>query len=422
MKLLTKTSLVYLICTAVVFVAGGLVFYINLRNIVDEESEEKLLAQKELFLEFVDRHDSLPPLSYENYGIDRIAPVLSPVEQHFRDTVFYSRAEDEQLPFRMLVFPVSLQGKNYSVTISQPLFESDDLTETILISFSITAAVLLVITLLVNSLVSRTIWKPFLRTIALLREYRAGKESELQLSRTGTYEFSQLNEALNKMSARIAADYRNLKSFTENASHEMQTPLSVILNTSELLLQHEGLDEKQAAQLQRIGDAARRLSRLNQTLLLIAKIENGQFVPGEKVNFRKIIETRLEALSDLAVHQELHIEKNIESDFLAFIHPALAESLTGNLLSNAIRHTEKGGTIRLHMHTNGFSICNPGKPLQAPEKIFERFYKENPGSESTGLGLALVKQIAGANGLAIHYLYKNGEHCFDLQNPSRIDS
>lgn len=416
MKLLTKTSLVYLLSTSIVFLIGGLIFYYNLRNIIDEETDEKLAVQKMQFTDFVKQYDSIPPLSYEHDGIEHLHETVIPVIEKTTDTSFFSEEENEMIPFRQLEFPVKYHGKNYSVTIAKPLFESEDLIETILSSFAIIAAVLLVVTLLVNSLVSRKIWKPFLKTVEHLNQFEAGKEKTFEPVATSTTEFRALNADIRKMTEKISADFRNLKAFTENASHEIQTPLSVILNTTELLLQQESLNEKQAEQIQRVNDSARKLSRMNQTLLLLSKINNGQFIASEKIDLGEIIDNRLELFSDLIEMKQIKIRKEFSGRMQFAMHPALAESLISNLLTNAIRHTAENSDIGIFMNENRVEISNPGPALQHPEKIFERFYKENPSSESTGLGLAIVRQIAETCGLKISYSYRENRHCFEVQN------
>lgn len=416
MKLLTKTSLVYLLGTSLVFLAGGLVFYHNLRSIMDEETTEKLLVQKTLFKSYIQKHNALPGTSYDADETDFVREVSQPVQEHFSDTSYFSHEEGETLPYRTLLFPVKLKEKNYAVKISKPLFESDDLVETILLSFSIVAAVLLVVILLLNRLVSKKLWKPFFDTVRQLNSYEISRHETLQPVITSTSEFRELNDALEKMTGKISADYLALKSFTENASHELQTPLSVILNSTELLLQKEQLDQQQVEAVQRVHQAAKKLSRLNQTLLLLAKIGNQQFYEKrETLDVTGLIESKADFFAELLAHKNLTLRREFKSPMTIRIHPALAEIMVSNLFSNAIRHSKKDSYIRITIDQGKFEFANPGKPLLQPERIFDRFYKENPSSESTGLGLSLVRQIAESNKLQLSYRYENGEHCFTVR-------
>src|SRR6185437_15266196 len=102
------------------------------------------------------------------------------------------------------------------------------------------------------------------------------------------------------MCEKVSKDYESLKNFTENASHEIQTPLAIIKNKIELLLQSENLDKTQIHSIQILNEAASKLSRLNQSLLLLTKIENRQFESPEKVNFSKVLNQCIENFEELA--------------------------------------------------------------------------------------------------------------------------
>ncbi len=415
MKLLAKTTLIYLLTTLLVFMIGGLVFYYNLRKIVDEETTERLFTEKSQVEDFVTAHDTIPGNSFTSEDFLEFKKTEKPVQQFMQDTILFSKEEGEDLPFRQLTFPVRAKGTDYSVLVSKNLFEKDDLVEAILYSFSVIIAVLLVVTLIVNRFAAGKLWKPFFNSINQLHNYKIDEHQSLSFSKTTTREFQQLNLALESMTEKISGDYKNLKAFTENASHELQTPLSVILTSTEQLLQEKNLGEKQLGEIQRINQTARKLSKLNQTLLLLAKIENRQFENREKVDVGELLDSKLDFFSELISHKEISIQKEIAHDVYMQMHPILAEIMVSNLITNAIRHNVKGGSIHVKLSPGKLCICNSGEPLQgASEKLFERFYKENNSSESTGLGLALVKQILETNGMHITYSYRENLHCFEI--------
>ncbi|CAN5276231.1 HAMP domain-containing sensor histidine kinase [soil metagenome] len=414
MKLLTKTSLIYILSTALVFLIGGIIFYHNLRNIVDEEATEHIQFEKSTIEAFVKEHNRIPVTEYMNGDYIVFRTSALPVKEIINDTTIYSKNEQEFLPYRSFTFPILADGINYEVKISRALFESDDLVETILNSFIYITVILLVITILVNRIASKRLWKPFFSSVGLLHKYKIDEHQMLTFENTSTSEFKELNSALAKMTEKIAADYNNLKAFTENASHELQTPLSVILASTELLLQQENLSEKQSEAIHAIHQTVRKLARLNQTLLLLAKIENKQFGQKENIDVSFLLKNKLEFYSELISLKEIRLEKNILPGKHISIHPALAEILISNLLTNAIRHNTKQGKIIVILDNDKLVVSNSGEQLQDSSKLFERFYKENISSESTGLGLALVKQIVDSNGMKIHYSYVNGMHSFEI--------
>jgi signal transduction histidine kinase len=418
MKLLAKTSLIYLLTTLLVFVIGGLVFYYNLRKIVDEETTERLYTEKSQVEDFVKAHDTIPGNSFTSEDFLAFQKSEKTIPQKITDTTFFSKEEGEDLPFRQLSFSINAKGNNYSVLISKNLFETDDLVEAILTSFSVIIAVLLVVILTVNRIAAGKLLKPFFNTVNQLHAYKLDEHKSLSFSGTTTSEFRELNSALQKMTEKISDDYRNLKAFTENASHELQTPLSVIMASTENLLQQENLDEKQLEAIRGIHQTARKLSKLNQTLLLLAKIENRQFAEKEKVNLGESITSRLELYAELITHKEITLKKNIGENVFILIHPVLAEVMISNLITNAIRHNSKGGIILIELDSEKIRVCNSGDALHSDgEKLFERFYKENTSSESTGLGLSLVKQVAETNGMRVNYSYRENLHCFEVFLP-----
>jgi len=130
---------------------------------------------------------------------------------------------------------------------------------------------------LVNYIISRRLWLPFYETIKKINSYDIKNKTLITFPETNIAEFGKLNAVLSSMSQKIREDFFNLKEFTENASHEIQTPLAIIKSKIELLVQSENLSENQVELIQTIDQSVTRLSKLNSGLLLITKIENNQY-------------------------------------------------------------------------------------------------------------------------------------------------
>lgn len=411
MKLLTRSTLTYLIITLVVFVIGGFIFYHFLRNIIDEEATEELFLKKEQVIDYVKKNGKVPE-SISVGDLISSRSILHPVKQSIKDTLIFVAEEEELMPFRLLIFNVEFNGQNYETIISKPMFQSDDLIETITTSFLLLTLVLIVILLLSNFIISKNIWKSFFLTIEAIKNYEIEKHKTINFKKTSITEFSRLNEAIHKMTSKISSDFNNLKTFSENASHELQTPLAVIKTKSELMLQSQGLTDEQAQQLIDINQTATKTAKLNQTLLLLCKIENNQFTSTKAINFSEIIKKKIDLYNDLAEMKNIIITSFIQDTKIS-IHAELADIIASNLLSNALKYTPDSGIIEVKLCSEEFKVSNTGKPLRSqPEQLFSRFYKENPESESTGLGLALVKQIALLNNHTVNYCYENGMHHF----------
>src|ERR1051326_4678693 len=285
MKLLTKTAIYYLAMTLVLFAGGGIVFYFSLQSIINDSITERIYEMKEQVISFAKENDTLPVQSPIGFFAVAFKETASPMREKLQDTVLPDE-DDEPKPFRTLVFPVKAGVKNYSASITRELVESDELIESIGYSLSILTGIVFVVLFFLNWRLSKNMWKPFYKTLDELKHFDLNKRKMLDLPDVKTSEFRILNEEIQKMITKIQQDYQNLKEFTENASHEIQTPLAIMRSKLELMIQSENLSEEQMKPLQDIYESLNRLSKLNQSLLLLAKIENRQFSEEQKIDLK----------------------------------------------------------------------------------------------------------------------------------------
>jgi signal transduction histidine kinase len=155
-----------------------------------------------------------------------------------------------------------------------------------------------------------------------------------------------MNQTLEKTTSQARREYSLLKEFTENASHEMQTPLAIIRSKLDLLIQDENLSEDQSKTMQSAYSAIEKLSRLNQSLLLLAKIENNQFAETTNIDLKQKIEEKLDAFHELWQNQNISVSSSLK-DATVDLNSELTEILLNNLLSNATRHNFSNGSIRI---------------------------------------------------------------------------
>jgi signal transduction histidine kinase len=269
--------------------------------------------------------------------------------------------------------------------------------------------------LVVNRYSSRRGWKVFYDTIEKINKYDVNSHEYFALNKSDIREFDDLNRVLLSMTERIKNDYLNLKEYIENASHEIQTPLAIISSKMELLLQSGDMSEKQYKTVVDAYDASNRLSRLNKTLILMAKIENRQFPESRAVNPSIIIDAQLENLEDLILSKQIKVRKEIADEMTLQMNPFLAEIMLVNLIKNAVRHNIQGGELVIELTKERLRISNSGLPLKIdPELLFKRFYKSSSSPESIGLGLAIVQKICIMYGFNIAYNYTDGMHVMSV--------
>ena len=146
MRLITKNTLNYLLITLVVFTIGGFIFYFELKKIMNEEATEILFQKKALLISHIQKNKKIQEaISIDEFISFKESPV--PIKESLKDTMLYIASDNEILPYKQLKFNIELEGKNYEATISKPLFESEDLVETITKTFVIIAVSLTVLLL-----------------------------------------------------------------------------------------------------------------------------------------------------------------------------------------------------------------------------------------------------------------------------------
>lgn len=413
MKLLTKTNLYIVFFNILLFITGGLIFYYVFRAYIYRQIDNDLLVEMQLVRDEIHRTDTLPDLSEKSKGIIHVELMDAPVrsKQVFLDTILRT-PEGEEVAYRYLkLYGNKPQGEGYFIGILHSLEERKDFLQVVTFYIFSLIIILLIFVILLNYFISRKLWSPFYRTLKTLREFDLTTAQKPSMGKTKITEFQQLNQTLDEMMDKMLLDFNNVKDFTNYASHEIRTPLTVINSKTEILMQSGNLTENQMKMLIQIQESVSRLSRINQGLLIISKIDNYEFTEKKPISFSKIIDEYLERMEDLLMGKSIVITKKYSGEPAVKMHPALAEMLVINLLSNAIKHNIDHGIIDIVLCETFLEIKNTGAPLSAPpEQMFEKFRKESVHKDSLGLGLSIVRKIADFYGFGITYACSSGYH------------
>jgi signal transduction histidine kinase len=302
-------------------------------------------------------------------------------------------------------------GRHYRITTYSFIPSFYQLLPGVVDSFKWILLVLLVVVVISSGLISKYILAPFKRTMRVIQSFDLKQREPIRLPSTRTSEFMELNQFLKKMTEKAQEDYQSLKEFTENASHELQTPTAIIRGKLDLLMESDIRDE-QAILIAEMQNALERLSRIHSSLTLLTKLENKEYAAKEPVNISNVVRETLNAFDELIQMKTLELDAHIEKGIYIPLHVALADLLVTNLVSNAIRHNvNAGGFIRVNVSREGLVVVNTGREPQVPTtELFERFRKGNAGSDSIGIGLAIVRQICEGSEFDIIYEYRNGLH------------
>jgi len=412
MRLLTKINLNYLMLLSVMLivlsVVGYLIIKLNFRN----ETGENLLQTAELIHKQIKQTEkiiNLPP------SIEVTESRKNTIQKPTFKIIYLQNIteENDEEPYLELSETINISGKYYNIKIRQLMVESEDMISAISYPLLIMLLSALTFSFFINYRFNRTVWKDFEKNLQAIEKFSFTGWEQLSLKKTNIQEFDRLNTVVLNLTEKLSGDYKSLKQFTENASHELQTPLAIIsLNLEELLQQQ--ISKQHLTKVYSAYQSVIKLDKLNKSLLLLAKIENKQFINNKQLNLTNLFKQKAEEFKVLADSKSIKIIQEINTDFEFPMNPELAIILINNLLLNAIRHNTEKGEIKIVSTVDELKICNTGIKNKLDDKtIFNRFVKHN--STSFGLGLAIVKEICNLFGLKITYLFKNKRHCFVLK-------
>ena len=420
MKLIAKTSLYYLLLSVPILILSGFFCYYIITKKVQDGNNELLQTRCAVVEQYLKNNDTVALHLITKSGEAQIKTILKfnskelfkPV---FTDTLILDKKENELAPNILITSVISCRNTNYQIKIWRSTIEFDELVEGISYLLVFILFFLFLLSMLINFWVSKTLWKPFYKTVTSLKEFSAGADVLPYFEKTSVKEFAALNNSLHAMMEKMISDYNSQKRFSENASHEIQTPLAVIKSKVDLLIQSVNMKDYEMKLIAGIDDACSKLIRLNKSLLLLTKIENGQFKTTEKISVGKIIDNSLVLFEEHIKANRIAVLKNIEEDFLINMNPDLCFILINNLLQNAIRHNIEDGSIVIIIKATSLAIHNSGKEeLLDMALLFKRFQKSSTSHLSTGLGLAIVKEIADVSGVKLQYEFIANRHWFTL--------
>ena len=333
----------------------------------------------------------------------------------YRDEMVFITEKSETEPARVLITIFRTEDERYmELVVYTPTIEKLDLLRAILGWIIFLYVLLLLIILSINIWVFRKNLKPLYVLLKWLDTSQLGKKNEPLENTTKITEFRKLNAATMAFAERGEKLFEQQKTFIGNASHEMQTPLAICRNRLEMLMEDETLTEHQLNELIKTHQTLENLTRMNRSLLLLCKIENGQFVDTRSVCLNDILAHYLDDYKEVYAYRNITVTVTTDSSFCVEMNDSLVSVLVTNLLKNSFVHNIDGGFIYIKITANTFEISNTGeKPLDR-ERIFERFYQGQKKEGSTGLGLALVDSICKANHLKIDYTYVENRHIFTI--------
>jgi len=423
MKLLTRYNRVTIITTIIVLLITGVIYYSVIERILTHKVDKDLAVEENEVFEYVNLNGRLPQVFESNdLQITFTEALPGTIKREFINTVYLQRKHkkrnrpgfiEEYESGRGLISSVTVGDKYYRILIVESTVETEVLIK-IIFNITIGVILLLLLTLFVISrLALSRLWQPFHRLLGELRLFDIADNVDIPEVSTNVDEFKELNRAVISMSTRVKSDYKDLKTFTENASHELLTPIAVINSKLDTLIQTDSFSPQQSKLLNDLYTAVSKLTRLNQSLLLLVKIEHRLVENTERVNLHLHIQEMIIQFEEIFLDKKLKVTCALgNKEVIASTY--LIDILLNNLLSNAIRHNYKGGEVNLKLSDESLIIQNTGSDtaLQV-EHIFTRFHKSSE-SEGSGLGLTISRQICENLNFTLNYNYEAPYHTFTV--------
>lgn len=421
MKLQNVITLRLSILKAVILAVWAVCFYFAAINEINNKTDEGLAEYAETVM--TDYLAGLPVPGEGEVGGRRY--ILQAVSGDYAANVSRIRYKDAEMPFDesgryepartvSYVFRTD-DGQWRELVAFTTTIDKDDLKRAIL-SWLVALYVVLLLGLIgVNLLTIRHCMKPLKTLLDWFDAYRIGRGGKPAAMKTRVTEFRKLDEAVRRSVERNERQYEQQKLFIANASHEMQTPLAVCTNRLEMLADSDNLTETQMADIIKTMRTLKSLAATNRSLLLLCKIDNGQFASREDVDMRLATLKVLADLEEVYSYRRITVGTHFDDGVSASMDKQLAGILVSNLLKNAFVHNVEGGRIVVTSQPGSYTVANTGvgEPLD-DSKIFERFYHSAGKKSSTGLGLALVKAICNLYGFTVTYSFADGLHTFRI--------
>lgn len=418
MKLILRIALHTAWLLSIVLAAWAVLFYwMTVRELNDEmddslDDQAELLIERRLARRLPDAEGSgwtMRPVS------EREAAALPHVRYSDEKTCIPGHDGREHARVLRTLFRDAAGGW-HELTVMTPTVGREELREAILGWVLALYGALLFSVIAVSVVLFYRTMRPLYVLLRWLDAYRVGGENPPLAVATEITEFRRLNEAALRYAERAESLFERQKQFIGNASHEMQTPLAVCRNRLEMLVDEGALGEEQLAEIARVQRSLDYLVRLNRSLLLLSKIDNGQFPEAEEVVLNPLVRERAEELAEIYGGRGIRLDIREEGPLTARMNPTLAESLVTNLLKNAFVHNLPNGEVAVVIRPRLLRVFNTAAAGPLDGRVFERFCRGDAAREgSTGLGLSIAEAVCRLYGARIGYLYKEGKHCFSVE-------
>lgn len=409
----------------VVLTLWSVLFYAVMAEEITDEVDDAIDLYAEMVITRYLAGKGLPSTdngTNNSYYLQEVTEEYARTHPHlsYADEMLYIASKKETEPARVMktIFR-GANGRMHELTVVTPTIEKKDLMESVTYWVLGLYLVVVLIIIVVNAWVIRRSMRPLYRLLNWLDRYNINEQVEPLNNTTDVAEFQILNDTIQRFSQRNLQLFEQQKRFIGDASHELQTPLAICQSRLEMLCDTD-LSEEQLGEILKTLQTLEHLSELNRSLLLLSKIDNGQFPEITPVDMSALVHQAQNEYRFMAAEKRVKVFVTEEERPIWQMNAALAKVLVNNLYRNALVHNQaEGGELHIYISIKEICFSNTGESTPLDEKhIFDRFYKAGGKEHSTGLGLAIVAAICHLHNLSISYSFEKGRHKFRVLDNS----
>jgi len=414
MKIKHQLAIFNALTRLLVILVLWLMLPVLIEKVVFKHINKGLIEKKQKFIEHIDKEEindfivrkdssetyaSFSTLHNEFLQLSRLPHALGKSKTEF---ITEPRIiEEEENDYRILQYQFDYENEGYQLEIGSSLSEIQDLTFTIRFFILIVLVIIVVVTFLMDTAYIDYLLKPFYKIIdTKIRRVNEPDTFDHTPINSHSADFQELDTVLNQMMDRISGLFKKEKQFIANVSHELLTPIALLKNKFENLLQNESLNDSAVDKIASSLKTLDMLKKVISNLLLISRIENHQYEANEIIDFKLLVTDLAQDLEDRIEAKNLKFHNQLKEDFHFKGNATLLHILLYNLLVNAIKFNKENGSITLSDSFQNQSYClfvsdtGIGMNEMQLQKIFKRFTRINEEKEGHGLGLAIVESIA----------------------------
>lgn len=411
MKLQVKFSLYNAITKIAIIVVLGAIILFSLDRLAYNQLDNRLLKKKGKIIEHlsdgeIDSLLSNEP-SFTDYNILKEEfIILTDIPDNQKDSSARIITEKREIEgdiefYRILNYKFNYRQNWYKLELGESMTALQGIKNSIRFYMLIVLVGALVITLLTDLAFTNFLLKPFYLIIdKKLNKVNDPSHYNYQNIPTNTDDFKILDNSINSLMRKINTLFALEKQFIANVSHELLTPISILSTRFENMLNTQGIPVEHENKIFASLKTLNRLKFIINSLLLISKVENNQYLKTEEISLNEELQDIYEDLEDRMADKNLNYQLDLKSNYHFTGNKALIHTLLINIINNAIKYNNENGEIKVigelrnHHYKLTISDNGPGMGQELLENAFDRFKRGNTEEHGFGLGLAIVQSIA----------------------------